>query len=308
VRRAAVFIILCAASAPALAGFSSRSRGTAAVPFLTFGGGARAAAMAGAQAASAEGAASAVWNPAAPAAVASPEIELMHADWFEGADYEFAAAAVPVGTGNAITATYQQFGVGDLERRDDSGFEDGSFEPKDTAAGLGFAWTTGGYHFGALAKMVSSKIVSSADTFAADLGAISPEIKGRRWGVAVSNLGGRLKYDAAEEDLPVVVSAGGQQRFGRNVVTGDLKFPRDNRPYLALAAEAGLALGGALEGRGRLGYSSRPGSEAGSLAGFSIGAGVRGRLFSFDYAFAPFGDLGSVHLFSLAVRAGGSGR
>ena len=36
-----------------------------------------------------------------------------------------------------------------------------------------------------------------------------------------------------------------------------------------------------------------------------LGAGIAARDFSLDYAFSPFGDLGSVHVFSLAYRGGG---
>ena len=105
--------------------------------------------------------------------------------------------------------------------------------------------------------------------------------------------------------LRKAASVGVVQKFGRNLVAGDVKLPRDNAPYLALGAEAGLVLGGGWEGKGRVGYSTRSGAAAGSLAGASLGAGVSAQWFSVDYAFAPFGDLGSVHIFSLSLRGGG---
>jgi len=200
--------------------------------------------------------------------------------------------------------SYQQFSVGSLERRDDAGFQEGSFSPEDSAIGLGFSWTAGGFLMGVTAKSVRSKIVSSAGTYAADLGVMSPETNGRRWGVSASNVGGRLKYDAKDEDLPANFALGGVQRFGRHALAADIKFPRDNNAYFALGAEGGLAMG-SLTGFGRVGYSTRSGAESGSLAGASIGAGVKARFFSLDYAFAPFGDLGSVHFLSLALRGGG---
>lgn len=304
-KRGSFFLALVLAGAPAFAASSRQSRGTAAATFLSLGGGARAAGMASAQTAAAEGASSMVWNPAAPVGLPGPELEAMHGDWFENSNYDFAAAAVPFAHGMAVGVSYQQFSVGSIDRRDESGFEDGSFKPEDSAIGLGFSGTAGGFQLGVTGKSVRSKIVSSASTLAADFGVMSPEINGRRWGLAATNVGGRLKYDVKEEDLPATFAVGGVQRFGHHAVSADLKFPRDNNPYLAVGAEGGLPLGGGLVGFGRLGYSTRSGAESGSLAGASIGAGVKARWFSVDYAFAPFGDLGSVHIISLALRGGG---
>ncbi len=304
-KRAAVSLALLLSVSPAFAASSRASRGTAAATFLSLGGGARAAGLAGAATSSTEGASSLVWNAAAPAGIAAPEVEAMHGDWFENSNYDFASVAVPFGPGLGVGVSYQQFTVGSLERRDGSGFEDGTFKPQDSAIGLNFSGTVGGYLMGVTAKSIRSKIVSSASTYAADLGVMSPEISGRRWGLSASNIGGRLKYDVKKENLPSTIALGGTQRFGLHSVSADFKFPRDNNPYLSVGAEGGLAMGGGLVGLGRVGYSTRSGAESGSLAGLSVGAGVKARYFSIDYAFAPFGDLGSVHIISLALRGGG---
>lgn len=305
-KRAALTLGALLTSAAAFAAFSADSRGTSAATFLTLGGGARAAGMGGAQTAAAEGASSVIWNAAAPAGLSAPEIEAMRGDWFEGASYNFASAVVPFGHGLAASASYQQFGVGSLDGRDDSGFETGSFKPDDTALGLGFAGTAAGFQLGGLAKFIRSKIVSSASTAALDLGVMSPEENGRRWGVSATNLGGQLKYDAKGENLPLTVALGGLMHLGRHSLTADLKFPRDNNPYVAVGAEGVLPMGGGFEGRGRVGYSTRSGTDAGSLMGLSVGAGLRARWFSVDYAFAPYGDLGSVNVISLSLRGGGA--
>lgn len=307
-KRAALTLAALLAGASAFASFSSDSRGTSAATFLTLGGGARAAGMGGAQTAAAEGASSVIWNAAAPAGASAPEIEAMRGDWFEGASYNFASAVVPFSHGLAASVAYQQFGVGSLDGRDDSGFETAPFKPDDTSAGVGLAGTTGGFQLGGLVKFIRSKIASSASTAAVDLGVMSPEEDGRRWGVSAANLGGQLRYDAKRENLPVTIAVGGLVHVGPHSLTADLKFPRDNNPYVAVGAEGVLPIGGGFEGRGRVGYSTRSGMDAGSLVGLSIGAGLRARWFSVDYAFAPYGDLGSVHVISLALRGGGAPR
>lgn len=295
-------------SAPAFGAFSSDARGTAAATFLTLGAGARAAAMGGAQTAATEGAFSLAWNPAGIAARRAAQFDVMHADWLESSDYNVACAALPVGGSSAIGIAFQQYAVGDIARRDSGGFEEGSFSPSDTAATL--AWARrgdSGFSVGIAGKFIRSKIVDSASTAAVDLGALSPEDEhGRRWGVAVANLGGQLTYDEKGETLPVIVAAGGTQRLGKALLAGDLKFPRDNQPYLALGAEYALGLGGEWRGLGRLGYSTRAGTDSGGTTGLAAGLGLSAGFVSLDYAFAPFGDLGSVHLFSLSVRGGGS--
>ncbi|MBV9079554.1 MAG: PorV/PorQ family protein [Elusimicrobia bacterium] len=304
-KRLAIALLFMGA-AQAFAGLSSASRGTSAATFLTLGGGARGAAMAGAQTAAADGAFALQWNPAAIANAPGVDVELEHASWFESVDYNVAAAVVPTFQGQAAGVSVQQLNYGDLTKRDDSGYDQGNFTPKDLSAALAWGFHVGDYAWGVSGKVVRSEIVSSAQTAAADIGLLSPDKEGHHWGLAVSNVGGRLKYDSKSESLPLLVSAGASQRWKRFLFAGDLKFPRDNNAYVALGAEGSVGLGGAWEGVGRVGYSSRTQGGAGGLSGFSIGAGLRAGWFAFDYAFEPFDDLGSIQLFSLSLRGGGS--
>lgn len=303
-KRAAAFFLL-AFPAASFAAFGSSGRGTTAANFLTLGAGARAAAMGGAQTAATEGPFSLAWNPAGLAVRRSVQLDVMHADWFESANYNVVAAGLPLGESAALGIAFQQYSVGDLTRRDNAGFEDGTFGPEDTSAALSWAARTErGYLLGVSGKMIRSEIVDSAGTYAIDAGAMTPETNGHRFGAAITNLGGRLKYDSREENLPLVIAVGGQQKFRRALLSADLKFPRSNDPFLAVGAESGLDLGGGWQGVGRLGYNTRAGTEAGGVTGLAFGMGLGSGWLAVDYAFAPFGDLGSVHLISLSIRGG----
>lgn len=302
-KKIAFALVLSALAAPAFAAFSSRDRGTAAAPFLNFGAGARAAAVGTAHAAVADGPFALQWNTAGLAERRAFQADVMHADWLESASYNVAGIAVPMGESSVFGLSVQQFSVDDLAGADEDGFEESDFSPEDTAATLAWARKAGdGIKYGVAGKFIRSKIVDSASTFAFDAGIQSPEVDGWRWGAAAANLGGSLKYDQKKETLPVIVTVGGSKTLGRTLLLSDLKFPRNNSPYLALGAEVGLGLGAGWQGVGRVGYNTRTGSDLGGSTGVSAGLGLSAGWMSIDYAFAPFGDLGSLHLFSLSVR------
>ncbi len=305
-KRAALFLLLLA-PAGANAAFSRSSRGTTAAPFLTLGAGARAAGMGGAQTAATEGAFSLGWNPAGIAMRRSYQLDVMHADWLQSANYNMAAAVLPVSGASALGVGFQQYSAGDLTRRDNNGFEDGSFTPQDMAATLAWAsHTEDQVTWGVAGKFIQSKIQDSAATGAVDVGLITDETNGHRFGAAMTNLGGKLKYEAGRDPLPFLVAVGATQRFHQTLLAADLKFPKDNDPYAALGLEQTLPLLENWQGQLRLGYSTRAGTDSGGMTGASAGMGISSNWFSLDYALAPFGDLGLVHQFSLSIRGGGN--
>lgn len=86
------------------------------------------------------------------------------------------------------------------------------------------------------------------------------------------------------------------------LLSGDLVVPRRGRLELRAGVEYWWLSVAALRAGYRLRY---PRNELGSLSGLTLGAGLRGHGFQvdygFDYAYAPYGDLGSASRFSLLV-------
>jgi hypothetical protein len=78
------------------------------------------------------------------------------------------------------------------------------------------------------------------------------------------------------------------------------------------AGQSGVAFAAGAEGEyfisykeilfGRLGFITGRSTNAG--AGISAGAGLRNNNIQFDYAFSPFGDLGSTHRITIALKFG----
>ncbi|MEK7766970.1 MAG: hypothetical protein AAB368_12105 [bacterium] len=141
------------------------------------------------------------------------------------------------------------------------------------------------------------------------------EAAGRSWLAASAGVLVPLSTDAA---LGAALQHAGLRRAGSAPpATARLAVRYAASEDLRLAAELGYGLverGGFLAAGveaspgdprlvARLGYQWRGrGEGVGGLAGLAAGGGVRLGSLGLDYAWQPFGDLGSAHRFSLGFR------
>jgi hypothetical protein len=157
---------------------------------------------------------------------------------------------------------------------------------------------------GAAGKVVRQTLDGvSAHGFGADVGALYDvaALEGLTVGGSVQNLGPSVKFNGADEDMPLNLRAGAGYGFkvrGQStLVSLDLAKQRYASAVLGFGAETVIA--GALPLR--LGFSTRPSSGPGVTGGI----GYRNKDFQLDYAFVPFGYLGDAHRFSATMRWGG---
>ncbi|OGS11475.1 MAG: hypothetical protein A2234_07845 [Elusimicrobia bacterium RIFOXYA2_FULL_58_8] len=298
--------------------------GSASAAFLKIGQGARATALAGAYTAISDDAYALYWNPAGLSDAAGRNLAFTHNDYFAGLSQEFAAYTAPAssfglfrpgafkGAGAGISLNYLYTGKvlerrsGSYEAGNDASPVEGKFGAADLAitAGAGFPCGTG-LRCGASLKAISQVIDDRSGASAAlDLGAIySFNWLGRRLtaGAAVRNIGPGIKFSSRRYGLPFTAAAGLSGRPWREgpLLSLDVSKPSDNYASIALGAE--YPLGGRLLLRG--GYRYRHyGNESGGASGLALGLGFLSGRFSFDYALAPFGDLGNTHRLSAAMR------
>ena len=319
--------VLCwLAPGPAAAAKIYPSAGTTSAAFLKIGVGARAVAMAGAYTALAEDPYAVYWNPAGLAFPYGRAAVFTHNEYFEGLGQEYFGYTIPgesIGFLKNGRLADGSLGLGldyfytpkDMERRSGLNEADplnpispveGKFKAYDLAlsAAYGFNYDRD-LRLGAALKFIRQSIDSdSGNTAAVDLGALYDfNWLDRQFtaGFAVQNLGPGVKFNGKRFDLPLVFKAGVSHRVYRNglLASFELDKPVDNYPSAVLGLEQPLSDRLFL----RTGYRLRQyGNELGAFSGFAAGFGLVYDQFVFDYAFSPFGDLGTVHRFSLAYR------
>lgn len=287
------------------ADFSSGAKGKTTAAFLKLGVGARAAGMGEAFGAVADDAGALYWNPAGLNKVVGKSATFMHAAYLESSFFDYGAYAQRLGEKSVVGASLQYFSAGSITETDATGTTIGSFTPSDVAFAVGYARKYNGASLGGAVKLIQSKVKANANTAAVDLGVLLPAYRGGKLtlGLAVTNLGGKLKFDSAQEDLPLLIRASSAYKI-RDAWTAalDIGFPKDNRPFFALGTEVRMAVRDGRSLSGRAGYNTRTAGDVSGFTGVSFGLGFNFRTTSLDYAIAPLGDLGLAHRVSLTTR------
>ncbi len=285
------------------AGFSKDDAGTASAQILKLGAGARAAGMGNAFTAIADDASAVYWNPGGLAGTKKESASLMHAILFEDISYDWLAYVKPLNTGT-FGAGVQRLSYGGITGTDETGLETTSFTPTETVGTLSYGIGSGNFGLGASLKYISGKIKNSAATIAGDIGGKYGVSRDDSFslGFVLQNIGGKMKYLAEGDPLPLNLKIGTAYRPGTNlIIAADADMPSDNALSFGLGGEYGVQLDDGLIVSGRAGYNSRL-KDLGGLAGFTVGAGANEDGVSFDYAFVPFGDLGNTHQLSLSIE------
>lgn len=295
-------MIACLGYSFSYAAFSKNDAGTSAAQFLKLGAGARTAGMGGASAAAAEGADGIYWNPAVLAAIEGGEVSVMHAAWFEGITYDWAACAQRIQGIGTVGVGVQYLSYGSITTLDNTGLDTGSMNPNDAALSLSWAKSMKRFALGVNVKYISSTITKTATAFAADLGATYRCGDRLAFGAVAQNMGTALKYDTESDPLPLNLKAGAAYAITNNwKLALDVNAPIDNAVYGAVGTEYRYQIAGQIDAFGRVGYNSNA-QDAGGLSGLGGGLGLRYLAYTMDYAFVPYGDLGDTHRVSLSMK------
>jgi len=154
---------------------------------------------------------------------------------------------------------------------------------------------------GVSGKYLSTELAESetARAFAFDVGFSAPLQKHIHIGVAIRNMGSKLKFDSGKYNIPRIASVGLSYLAlpGKVPTTVLLEAPyfindKEIRPAIGLEAQVELLVL-------RAGYKSKQ-----ELEGFSAGAGFSLGQFSLDYTFGLVEELDSRHRVSLSMRFG----
>lgn len=306
--------LFCCAPSAALAagGFDSASAGTSTSQFLKVASGARGAALGEAYAALADDAFALDWNPAGLINVKTNSMVFMHSPYLAGTYADYVAYAETAGEVGAWGVSFKYMNFGKIERTDSSGLDMGDFNPYDTAVNVGFACYITGFNkdpeerfvLGATGKFVRSQILSADNTVSADIGLNLPYMfdNNFRMSLVAQNVMGTLRYDKEEAPLPLTLRLGSVTKLADYMtLTTDIIAVNDGLPFLAMGAEGRIGFGESTDLFLRAGFNTRAVSDLGGTRNFALGSGVRLGNYQVDYAFSPFGDLGTVHRISASI-------
>jgi len=318
IRRAllAAVLLLGSLAGPARAG--SGAKGTAAGAFLRLAPGARGAAMGEALGGSADDVYAAWYNPAGLGFLERVEAGAAHESRFAGISYDAALLAVPMLSWRDSPLRANAYGVAALsvyglsasgiERRGlvETDAPSGKFASSDRAYALSYGYNLNGTNLalGGTAKFVDSALDTARATALTWDGGVLYKTERGSAGAGVRGFGGSLKYSMVADPLPTIYYAGGSYRPRPGwLLAAQLDAPRQDGLSAGFGAERRFAATSELSLTGRAGYNTGL-SDAGGLAGASLGFGVSWRAMDVDFAWSPSGALGDVFKYSLLFRFG----
>ncbi len=312
-----------------------------AAPFVKISQGARASAMGEAFTAIADDSTAVFWNPAGLAQIRSVEAQFTYNSWIQGFDHHYGGLVFPYAGSWGIA--YSLMDMGEFAEIDSQNKTTGrTFSVNGQVLMVGYArgFANDALLVGMAVKTVKEDLGDgiSGQTTALDIGVIGlPFWDEPRVALAavIENLGGEL----AGFDLPLAARIGvSWRRTGllwsapaASADGGFSSFEEAGRAHsrypwqirdavtdsLTLAADIRLPQRGRAEVHGgaeywlsfialRAGYKYRfPRNELGGLSGLTLGIGLRGKGFQFDYGFdysyAPMGELGDASRFTVSV-------
>lgn len=312
--------LLLAAVLLALAGraqgandFSREAIGTSGAEFLTMDVGARGIALGGAYTALTNDVYSLYWNPAGLTKIPRLSLGFQYTRYIEEISYQSLMWGQRINDNSvvAVGVRYQDFG--DVTQTDINDRDVGQFRPRNYLAEIG--WGQSVYDLsdsevdidvGVAARYLHSDIFEKANAFSSDIGLQSRFYRGTRFydlAFVVQNLGRGTKYDQVRDSLPARFKMGGALSPVRNLTLSvDGILPFNNLPYAAGGVEYVIDAGQAakLALRGGVNTLTKDSLETKSI--MNLGMGVTVTDFTFDYAFSPMGELGTVHRFSVSYN------
>lgn len=286
-------------------------RGTTAATFLKIAVGPRAVGLGESYLAVADDATSVYWNPAGLAQLASSEVTAMHVFWFQDISFEYLGGALPLGTGTAgMSLIYLNHGP--LQRSEAGDTPDspdrGTFSASDFALSGGYGLPLSeSMLLGGTVKLFSENLDSQASLgWALDLGFLYRlPWPGLSLAAVLQNLGPAVRVQDAYSRLPIALKVGAAYRALPNLL-----FALDYNQLLEQDGRIGLGAEYTFEEvlTLRAGYRYQSsvdnmeyyeGFGTNAAAGLSAGVGVRLADLRLDYAFVPYGLLGSTHRVAL---------
>jgi hypothetical protein len=283
--------------------------GTTGAQFLKIGVGGRPIGMGSAYAGIADDVNALYWNPGGIGQIKGTELMAMHNSWLQSINHEYVGFAQEMspmlkGTKGTIGIGITYLTVQDIEKRaGDTEVADSTFGATDMAVGLAYGLEVSpGIFTGLELKFINQKIDDkSANGIAGDLGMLYKVNEKIGVGLAVQNLGSKIKFINTGDPLPMNIKAGiGYKPIEGLTIGLDVNVPNDNNVNVAAGAEFNWKLTNNFSIVPRAGYKT--GTDLGSMSGLGAGIGFKLNGLGFDFAYVPAGDLGNTYRVSFLAK------
>ena len=293
--------------------------GTTTAKFLKIGLGSRASGMGGAFTGLGEGIESVFWNPAGLARIKMKEFATGYNMWFEDVSGLYIAAGYPFKNGKgALGFNFNQWNMGQIEVTSTSSTIERYASVTQGFIGLTYSYAlTPNFLAGITGKYIyQDLIISSVNGGAADVGFLAIMFENFRVGISAQNFGVVQATGSTSDILPWSIKVGASVSLqGNFTIAVDADYPKDN----GLKVHAGFEY--LIKGEGdvalvlRAGYNQAEvttASGATNISGLTLGLGIKSGVgevqeesplnMDLDYAYIPYGGLGTTHRISLIMR------
>jgi hypothetical protein len=271
-------------------------------PLSGLGASARADALGDAFAGLADDPSALFFNAAGLSQLRNASLSVNHNSYLGSSFEETLLFGLPAGPLGGFAGALQYVSWGNIDQRDAYGVYQGTFADSDAAFSLGWGLPmTRSLSLGLALHGVEQKIINALYTgLTGDLGVLFAPDPAFRAGLSYTGLGtSQAGYNPAQ-DLRLGLSTDLVLEKGsdlRPLVTGDWEPNGVSR------------IQGGLEGTIERDYFLRVGyqgaladNQIGGLTGFTAGGGLKIGCFQLDYAFVPYGDLGTSHRISVGYE------
>lgn len=309
----ALLVLAGAGSARAM-DFTRDAVGTAGGQFLDQDMGARGIALGGAYSAITNDATSLYWNPAGLSRVPRMSAAFMYSRYIQDVSYQSAMLAGRVNDAGVLAGGWRFRDIGSVTQTDLAGNIQGTFHPRDYVVDLGWGQSVLDLSdsevdvtMGVAAHWLHSDYIQTADAFGGDIG-IQSRFYTSRYTYDLSfvaqNMGKGQRFDQVRDTLPFRARLGAAMSPIKPLLLSiEAIMPVDNIVHGAGGAEYTLDVTRDVKTMLRVGFNSLTVESLGVATGINGGFGLTVGNFSFDYAFAPMGVLGSdVHRFSISFN------
>ncbi len=310
-------IILSIASLLGAVPVSYGGLGTTGAQFLKIDPGARPVGMGGAYSAVVSDANTLFYNPAGIAQMENRQVSGTYLRYFQSINYGNIAGVMPSEGSSSWGMGITYLGVTDIPHRglvdtDDptgTGSPESTFGSMDTAFNLAYARQNpfpsvlDGLDLGAKLGVIYQTLEDkNSVTAMVDVGGFYSVNEKLSLALVFQNIGMGVKFDSKTDPLPFNIKAGVAFKpvDGLTLACDINEYILDEQLYASIGAEYWIMDMLALRGGYKYGYDTQ--ALDSSMVGFSGGLGFSISNMNFDYAMAPFGDLGDTHRVTLSVN------
>jgi hypothetical protein len=236
-------------------------------------------------------------NPATLRCMGGLGFGVFHAEWIMATQYDNASYHHRIDDKLSVAAGFISLRRPDIQGYDESGRRTELLNNTNYQAIIGFGYSPiPSFAAGLAVKYFSEKLDDwSADGVGFDIGALYavPRVP-LSIGFVAQNVGPDITFESIKEPLPMTLRGGASYAVDIRGADATLRIAADlvKPRYEKLYASAGCELLLFKTVGARVGYN---GQDYRSGSGLTLGCGVAVRNISFDYAWTPYGDLGSVH-------------